>query len=431
VSPLNIAQYLAETRCLVVEPSAPFLQNITACLVSLGAQKANIQYAMRIEDALPQVDQFRPKLVILEYQIGERFGLEIVEKVDRLVGEQNRVVIFATRNGSDSAVAEAAEEQIDAYILKPFSMGDFKVKLEETILKKMQPSNYLQKIRAGKNAIDKGDLDQALKEFADAKTLNSKPSLAFYYSGSIFEMKKQPDLAVMDYKKGLRITPLHYKCLMGEFDALYNEKKFQEAQSLVDDIRKNYPVSPQRFGKILVTAVYSKSLGDLPSLYKIFQAYSNRPPELVKMTIATLKLAARVMLKDGQLEKAVEYFDMGCMASHLSWDYMNDAIRELLKAGAIVGADEIYKKTPRQYHTREDYQILGFYIRTKMGGAHQELFESGRKLMATLSKGEPEFYKILIELSMLAGKRLMAEDIINRAVTEFPDLRQELYAIIE
>ena len=422
-----VALYLAEVKCLIVEPSAPFLQNITACLVELGAKKQNIEYAVRFEDALIVAQKSLPKLVVMEYQIGEKFGLELVELIDKQVGEQNRIAVFATRVSSDSAVAEAAEEQVDAFILKPFSMNDFRIKIEEAIQRKAAPSPYHQKIRSGKSAIASREWDKAIQEFEAAKELSEKPSLAYYYSGLVTEKLKGIAIAIGEYKLGLNITPLHYKCLVGEFDALYNDKKFVEAYQLVQDIRANYPVSPQRFGKILVTAVYSKNLNDLPELYKIFQSFSNRPRELVKITTATLKLAAKVMLKENNKERAFQYYEMGSIASQLSWEYMSEAVRDLIKADAIAEAEEIYKKVARQYTLQEDYQIIGFYIKAKSGPLN-ETFETGKKLLSSLSRGEPDLYRILADLAIRTNRDLMAEDIVNRGVTEFPELRQELYA---
>ena len=426
----SVAQFLSQNNCLIVEPSSPFLQNMTACLVSLGAVKANVQYAMRFEDAYPLLEAHKPKLVIMEYQIGEHFGLQLIDRLDQLVGEDNRIAIFATRNSSDSAVAEAAEEQVDAYILKPFSMGEFKEKLEETIQRKASPNPYHQKIRAGKKAVVDGDFAAAQKEFESAKLSSAKPSLAHYYSGYLYEKQNQIQRTIIEYKMGLSLTPLHYRCLVGEFDALYHVKKYEEAYELVKDIKANYPVSPQRFGKILITSVYSKHLGDLPELYRIYTSFQNRPPELVKITVATFKLAARVMLKENQLQKAYEYFDMGAMASGLNWEYMSDSIRELLNANATNFVEEIFKKVPRQHQATDLFQLLNFYLKAKTAPAN-DAFEFGKKILNTMPKGEMEFYRILVDLAVKTGRKLLAEDIINKAVLEFPDMRQELYKRLE
>ena len=190
--------FLSEAHCLLIQPSACFLSSMTTSLVVLGAKKENIHFALRFEDAETLVNQFRPLVLITEHQIGDKFGLDLIDRMDNLVGEPNRVAIMATRNSSESAVAEAAEEQIDAYILKPFSMGEFQTKVYDTIKRKSRPTDYLNLIRRGRGYLINKEYKQAFEQFSNAKSKSSKPSLAHYYCGVLQEHFLLPESAESD-----------------------------------------------------------------------------------------------------------------------------------------------------------------------------------------------------------------------------------------
>ena len=125
-----------------------------------------------------------------------------------------------TKASSDSAVAEAAEEQLDAYIVKPFSAFDLEKRLMEVIKRKMQPSTYIQKIREGKDLVKNKQFVEARPVFSDAKKLSSKPTLACFYLGDCFLELKDFTNARKEFSEGRSHNELHYKCLTGEFDCL-------------------------------------------------------------------------------------------------------------------------------------------------------------------------------------------------------------------
>ena len=422
----DIAKFLSNIKCIIVEPSSAFAKNFYSCLSDLGAKKENIFTATRFEDAIRIIEQFQPHLIITEHQIGKKFGLDLIEKIDDLVGDENRVAVLATRNAQDSSVAEAAEEEIDAYILKPFSMGDFQQKLEEAIYKKSNPTPYLSNIKNGKSLLYISDWDGAYAEFNAAKKMSKKPSLAHFYCGYIEQSKKVFESAVNEYRDGLLLTPLHYRCLTGKFESLFELKQWQEAYEVATIIKDNYPVSPKRLKQMLIAATYSQRFDDLAEYFKIFTEFSNRPPDLVKIATAAFKTAGKAMLKDELPTKAVSFFEMGVIASQLDPEYIDGAIRELIKARVYQGTQEMYKKYPRHLQSSDRYVILGFMV-DSLVDPPDVAFEKGRKVLNNIIKGDPDFFREMVKLGRKLKREMATEDILHKAVTQFPELRAELY----
>jgi hypothetical protein len=144
----------------------------------------------------------------------------------------------------------------------------------------------------------------------------------------------QNTINILIYYLQLNLQPLHYKCLIGEFDGFFDQKKYAEAYKLVPTIRENFPLSPYRLGNVFISAVYSYNLQDIPTFYSIFQKLDDRPPELVKLFSAALLTAGRFYIKSKDVQKAGECFDLGIMVTGPSIPYIDTIVRELLKMNA-------------------------------------------------------------------------------------------------
>ncbi|MFM9577942.1 hypothetical protein, partial [Streptomyces turgidiscabies] len=77
----------------------------------------------------------------------------------------------------------AAEEDVDAYILKPFTAELVRKVISQAILKKLEPSKYLQTIEEGKNFLEDKHFPEAEEMFRKAIALDPTPTLALYYHG--------------------------------------------------------------------------------------------------------------------------------------------------------------------------------------------------------------------------------------------------------
>ena len=60
----------------------------------------------------------------------------------------------------------------------------------------------------GKEAYQKGQYDEAIKDFTETIQLNSKLSDAYFARGSAYANKKQPNLAISDLTKAIQLNPL-------------------------------------------------------------------------------------------------------------------------------------------------------------------------------------------------------------------------------
>ena len=141
---------------------------------------------------------------------------------------------MVTANSTESAVAEAAEEDVDSYILKPFTTEKLKIYVLRAAERKFRPDPYRKTIQDGKALLKSGDPGRAADLFTRAAGLHQKPALAHYYHGQAKVKQIQYDPAEKSYRTGLTFNQLHYRCLTGLFDLLDMIGKHQAAYEIVD-----------------------------------------------------------------------------------------------------------------------------------------------------------------------------------------------------
>jgi tetratricopeptide (TPR) repeat protein len=426
----SIKEFLGGQVCLIVEPSSAFSSSIHACLMEFGLTLSQILTVRKFEDAKRIIHEKKPKVVISEYEVGTDLGLSLLElQGEYYPDEMSRISIIVTRNSADSAIAEAAEEQVDAYILKPFSVDFFRDKITTVFNRKMNPSNYMEKIRAGKNHFSLNEFKESVADFGEAKKLDDKPTLACFYSGQSYQAMGDKVKALAEFKEGRKYQPLHYKCLIGEFESEMAEQKYAEAYVLVELIRTHYPITSHRLGQFFIAAVFTYHFDELPTLYQIYLKLEQRPAKLVQLTSMALFTAGRYWVNQNSLQKAVDCFEMGVMASGREIGYIEKVINIFLKIKAAKESQVFFSKIQPSDVGTSAYNRLGFKIDQFILSKNQ-LIEKGRKIVAA-DEATPEIYISLVGLLADENKISMAESIISKALATYPEMRAELYQILK
>ena len=426
----ELQKYVAAKKVLIAEPSVPFSTVIQQTMVAMGCQMENIFKEADLRRALHLVERERPEIIISEYNLGTQFGLELAEKQSHIHPDhKERIFILVTRNASDSAIAEAAEEEVDGYILKPFNLNQLQETFLEVMHKKMNPSEYVVKIHEGRDLLNGKDLKNAFSTFTQARKMDPKPSLACYYQGFTKKLDQDPEAALKYFREGKAFNPLHYKCLQAEFDILFEQKKEQEAYEVIKVINGSYPVSPNTLAKMFLLAIYTYNYKDIEKYYEIFTQLDRRSEDLIKIVSAALYSAGRFCLKENDVSQACEFFRKGVTVAQRDRAYLFKVITTLLKLDQHEEVEKFITLFEPDDRDSMEYRQIEFEL-MKSQAETPKIVEKGRQLIAEGQASEDVFrtvVKALIEMN----KPLMAEEVIFKAGKEFPEMKNELYQIIK
>ncbi len=425
----DVAKFLNSQGALVVEPSSAFFSVIQACLVGFGMDSKKIIMANTYKDAVVLLKEQKPRILITEYLVGKNFGLSLIDMHDEMYDSFSRIGIVVTKESSDNAVAEAAEEQLDAFIVKPFSGADFQKRFIEVVKRKMYPSEYLNKIRDGKEKLKTKLYDQAIQFFTEAKNLSPAPTLAHYYLGECYLQTNELTKARVEFADGRKHNSLHYKCLMGEFDCLMHEKNYKAAYGLVELIRKHYPVTSARLGKFFIAAVYTENFNDMAAYYEMYVNLDFRPQELVSLVALALLTAGRFYLRSKDSDNAVKNFELAANVTGRNVETLEKVIDEWLKVQDINMAERFFKMIRGDDVGSTKYIQLNFKIGVNLISADAAL-EMGRKIIVE-GKSTPEMTKKVVKMALDAGKVTLAESLIIKGSQAHPEIRKELYDLLD
>ncbi len=423
-----MAAFFDNQTCLIVEPSQAFLSSIQSCISSLDMPSLKVMVAKKWEDALNFVRTEKPKMLITETDVSGHLGLELIEIQQQIFGDNERVAIVISHDSSDSMIAEAAEEQVDVFLLKPFSTDQFRQKLIASLEKKITPTPYMATIREAKEKQAQKDYDSAISLLNKAKLMIDKPSLACAYLGSIYRLKDDRKSALSEFRRGRTFHSMHYQCIIGEFEVLMDEKDYAKAYELIPVISKNFPLTPKRLGQVFIASVCAHRFENLGEHFQLFSNLEKRSPELVKVASMALIAGGKYFLSQKNLFKAADLFEKALAVASREFTYVQNIANELLGVGAREEAKSVIQKTLQADQKNPGYDRLNFKydLLTLTPG---QLIDAARK-HGNSGNADQETYVAVIKILAEAKKETLAESIIVKALQTYPDLRSRLYEIL-
>lgn len=427
-----LSQFLATSSCVIADTFQGARTRLAGSLVELGAKISKISLCATFEDARNEIREKKAKVVLTDFNLGKHSGLDLVhdlrQNFQNDFNSQETLFILISSNSSQAAVAKAAEEDVDSFILKPYTTQLFIDSLQSAVIAKLYPSEYVQLIQKGKAQLFQGKAPEALDYFEKAIPLNRHPSLALFYKGQALKMKKILEQAHASYQEGLHFNQIHYKCLVGLFDTLLDQGKKQEAYEVVRKISQYFPSNPNRLKMIVRLVVETSRYEDLEEYYSIFTQLDERSDELVRHICAALIVGGKYFIRNDSYDKAVSFLEKVCISCAGRSRFIRWAIQALDQPHSISDAKRLLPHFPPEEQSGPDYLISEYLIECRIKGPNK-MIQKGLQLLQQGIQSET-IYRLLLEGYALAGQKTAAEDLYLKAVKLFPDERsrfEELY----
>lgn len=214
-------------------------------------------------------------LAIIDWNMPVMTGIELLELIRKDVKFRDMPVVMITAESTKDIVAEAAESDIDAYILKPITVKSLGDKIREVIDSHNHPPEMVTRLKSGRDLIEKGDYDNAILEiehaikaepdstrpirelgyvyyrmgdlekaetyFLEAAEKNKLDVFAFHYLGELYLKQNDIEKAAKFINKAVDISPRHVdrsvnlgKILVKNNDLQKASNVFSKAISLSD-----------------------------------------------------------------------------------------------------------------------------------------------------------------------------------------------------
>lgn len=415
-------EYVQERKILIADSSATSRSNLAHTLGKLGAKSMNIALASTLSDAESEIARISPQIVICDFELGGQRGLELLQRQRaQRPDTKDSLFVLVTSNTSQSAVARAAEEDVDTFILKPFTAETLKSSLVKAALVKIKPTDYIRTIEEGKTFFAKNELDHSELSFKKAKTLDPAPALACYYLGLIQSKRGDTPGAEAYFNEGLGFNKLHYKCIVGLFDVMHGQKRWAESYEVAKRISQYFPANPTRLTQILKLAIITGNYEDVERYYDVFVQIDERAEEVVRHVCAALVVCGKFYLQRSQAPRALELFRKAAVSASGRTRVLREIIQALTEAKMIKEAREFLDRFPMETRRAADFQAMDLLIMDQSPDIDLgSIIAAGRK---TLDEGavDPLIYRIVIARTAQAGWHDSAEQLRIKALSKYPD----------
>jgi len=106
------------------------------------------------EEALLQIDEQLPDLVVLDWMLPKVSGVEVCRRLRTRAETRNLPIIMLTARGEETDRIRGLDTGADDYIVKPFSMSELAARIR-AVLRRIRPGLADDRIRHGDLVIDR------------------------------------------------------------------------------------------------------------------------------------------------------------------------------------------------------------------------------------------------------------------------------------
>jgi two-component system phosphate regulon response regulator PhoB len=106
------------------------------------------------EEALIQIDEHQPDLVVLDWMLPTVSGIEVCRRLRQRAETRNLPIVMLTARGEESDRIRGLDTGADDYVVKPFSMTELTARIR-AVLRRIRPGLAEDHVRHGDITIDR------------------------------------------------------------------------------------------------------------------------------------------------------------------------------------------------------------------------------------------------------------------------------------
>lgn len=214
--------------------------------------------------------------IISDWNMPKMNGTELLSMIRSSKKWRNIPFLMITAETNQSIVAEAAENDVDAYLTKPFVTATLELKIKELLNQVANPSPLTQLLKKAEEFSEQGMLDQAIECISMAVRSTPRSSRPLRELGRLYLKKGLTDKALLCFLRAseqnrLDIPSLQY---LGQIYL-----KMGDYEKSITYFTKALDLSPRNADRAFKVASLLLERKQLPEAEKIFRAMLRNCPD--------------------------------------------------------------------------------------------------------------------------------------------------------
>lgn len=275
------------------------------------------------------------QFVILDWNMPRVHGIDVLRFIrsdPRFM--LNVAVLMVTAENWAEEIIEAAEDNVDGYIIKPFVAKTLEEKIKQILARKSNPTKLEKLFREGMAAKNKSDFAKAKEKFGEILSQNPNSPRSLRELAKLAVMEKDYPKAEELLKKALEINKEYTKG-MQDLGALYVETgRDDEAMTVLEDAVKISPRNGDRLALIGGVYMRKKRYADLVAL---FEKAHRMGLSMIRYDLDVLLAAAN--LETGKVDRAREIV-RNAVANAVDKDKVREEMLKAVEAATISDPDK-------------------------------------------------------------------------------------------
>jgi tetratricopeptide (TPR) repeat protein len=278
--------------------------NVRAMLKNMLRQLGfgDIVEASSGEKAVEVLTQQVVDLVLCDWNMPGMKGVDVLKFVRKQPETSNLPFIMVTGEISEAVVAEAAETEVDGYLVKPFNMQSLTQRIQQVLHQHREVSEIDQHLAQGRAYITTRQFDKASAEFKAALKINPKSPRTLLEIGKLYEEQGNDVQAREFYNRSVKVQP---KFLKGHQALAKIYKALGDQESHLQHLEQAVKISPRNLERRFMLGQAHMESGNPEEAKKVLGEVLE---EATKQYSSIAERVGEALLKMGAYEVAEQAF---------------------------------------------------------------------------------------------------------------------------
>jgi tetratricopeptide (TPR) repeat protein len=234
----------AKMTILICDDMFNMRRTIKNMLRHLGFE--NVVEAENGSKAWEMLNRSKIDIVISDWNMPELPGVELLRRVRDDARLRDMPFVMITAEVSESKIVQAAETEVDGYLIKPFVAKALEEKLEVIFNNRENPPPFERQMKAGISFLESGAYDKAVNAFSEALRIRPDSARARFEIGEAYARKGDLAQAERWNKEALSINPQYLRAYEGLSKVYEKQGKMDNAIKLMEKASEISPNNPRR-----------------------------------------------------------------------------------------------------------------------------------------------------------------------------------------
>lgn len=340
---------------LVVDDLTNMRRTIRNMLRSLDLP--NIIEAEDGDVALDKIKETKIDFVVCDWNMPRLSGMELLRKVRDDLGFRDLPFLMVTAEVDESQIVQAAETDVDGYIIKPFVAKTLEDKVASILERRSNPSQLEIHMKLGNVYKDSGMPNKALEEFQKALKLSPKSARVLHSLGQVYESTGSVEEAEKHYNDAVQRNPQYIRVhqALGELYVKTGDK-----DKALKSIEKAAQISPHNSDRQVILGKLYLEKGNSDKAKEAFKSAVDTNPKDAEL----MSDIGDIYLEHDQAEEAAEAFQESLT--------INKSVHVYNRLGIALRKKKRFKEALQEYRKALDVDPNDEAIYYNMGRAFLE-----------------------------------------------------------